>query len=344
MKNRFRSIMAVSMAAVLMVVSTGCSQQSSQTHNDELSSWTQGSAVKQSLVDYVKDVTDKNSKDYIPEEDRIVACDVDGTLMCEKPFSSTDQIAIYRIETDLASDSDAVAAKDDYIKNLNIKDGGSSERWNKFAGAAFKGMTQDDIVSYTIKYLDSNVDGFDNLTHRESFYKPMIELLSYLKNNGFTIYLDSGSELGVLWGIADSVLNIPRSQCVGTTFKMQGQRMTDPNDYSYVLSQDEDIVASDEELADNDGLSKTYDLYYVTGKKPVMAFGNSSGDYSMLNMTKGNQQYKTYTMIVNHDDENREYSYNADQIKTEAEQNGWQCVSMKDDFAKMFLNDSASKK
>ena len=161
--------------------------------------WAKDSAAKQKLIEYVSDITNKKSKNYIPVEDRIAVFDVDGTIACETaPFCFDFMMFVYRALDDpnyIASAQDKANAEAVKAAIYNKKMTNDVRRKHCASNASvFAGMTAEEYADYTRNYLNTPVEGFDNLKVGEAFYLPMIEVISYLKANDFKIYLVSGAD------------------------------------------------------------------------------------------------------------------------------------------------------
>lgn len=339
MKTKWIRILSLAVVASIVTACTGC-QQGNNTA-DSLSSWTQDSSAKQSLEEYLDKVTTEGNAEFIPQEDRIAAFDLDGTLLCEKPNYIRPTIAMYRIDHDLAGNAEAQAAKQAYL-NSGPTDFQKEETMD---GIAFAGMTPDECAGYVSDFMQNQKEeGFENLAYKDAFYKPMMEVIDLLQKKNFTIYLLSGTDQAILWSIEDNVLHMPRSQAIGSNFEFKGKNQGNQSSTDYVLSPDEDVVRGSQFLYDNIDLAKVTNFYRIVGKQPVMMFGNSSGDFSALNSAISNPQYAGYAMIIDHNDGTREYDYgNTDEIRGAAEKYGWQYVSMKDDFKTVFMKDAVKK-
>lgn len=171
-----------------------------KTSADALSLWTKTAKLKTELTDYMKAITDKNSKDFIPVEARIAVFDMDGTLCCETDPGYFDHKLLYhRVMEDpdykdKASKEEKATAKiiktyfetGEYPEGLDIEHG-------KAVASAFKGMTLGEFDSYVKAYRDEPMESYTGMTNGEAFYKPMIEVIDYLQANDFKVYIISGT-------------------------------------------------------------------------------------------------------------------------------------------------------
>ena len=186
--------------------------------------------------------------------------------------------------------------------------------------SVFAGMTADEYAAYTRKYLNTPVEGFDNLKVGEAFYLPMIEVISYLKANNFTIYLVSGADRDYMRTSAEI---LPVDNMIGT-------------DYKYVATNQGEIDGMDYTLKPE--MNKVSNMAREIGKQPVLAFGNSGGDSSMINFSLRGNKYRTAAFFVICDDTEREFGNidKANKCIKLADDNGWIKISMRDDFKTIY--------
>lgn len=301
--------------------------------------WAKDSVAKQKLIEYVADVTNKKSKNFIPIEDRIAVFDVDGTIACETaPFCFDFMMFVYRALDDpnyFASAQDKANAEAVkaaiYAKNMT-----NDVRRKHCASNAsvFAGMTAEEFADYTRNYLNTPVEGFDNLKVGEAFYLPMIEVISYLKANNFKIYLVSGADRDYMRTSAEI---FPVDGMIGTDYRYVATNQGDIDGMDYTLKPDDKVVRGDF-VSKDINMNKVSNMAREIGKKPVLAFGNSSGDSSMINFSLRDNKYRTAAFFVICDDLEREFG-NVDKankcIKL-ADDNGWIKISMKNDFKTIY--------
>ncbi len=301
--------------------------------------WTKNSVPKQKLIEYVKDVTDKRSKNFIPIEDRIAVFDVDGTIACETaPFCFDFMMFVYRALDDpnyIASAQDR--ANGELVKAaIYAKKMTNDVRRKHCASNAsvFAGMTAEEYADYTRNYLNTPVEGFDNLKVGEAFYLPMIEVISYLKANKFKIYLVSGADRDYMRTSAEI---FPVDGMIGTDYKHVATNQGDIDGMDYTLKP-EDKVVRGEFVSKDINMNKVSNMAREIGKKPVLAFGNSSGDSSMINFSLNGNKYRTAAFFVICDDLEREFGdmNKANKCIKLADDNGWIKISMRDDFKTIY--------
>ena len=303
--------------------------------------WAKDSAAKQKLIEYVSDITNKKSKNYIPVEDRIAVFDVDGTIACETaPFCFDFMMFVYRALDDpnyIASAQDKANAEAVKAAIYNKKMTNDVRRKHCASNASvFAGMTAEEYADYTRNYLNTPVEGFDNLKVGEAFYLPMIEVISYLKANDFKIYLVSGADRDYMRTSAEI---FPVDGMIGTDYKYVATNQGDIDGMDYTLKA-EDKVVRGEFVSKDINMNKVSNMAREIGKKPVLAFGNSSGDSSMINFSLRDNKYRTAAFLVICDDLEREFGNidKANKCIKLADDNGWIKISMRDDFKTIYGN------
>ena len=304
--------------------------------------WAKDSIAKQKLIEYVADVTNKNSKNFIPVADRIAVFDVDGTIACETaPFCFDFMMFIYRALDDpnyfaSAQDkSNAEAVKAAIYAKKMTND--VRRKHCESNASVFAGMTAEEFADYTKNYLKTPVEGFNNLKVGEAFYLPMIEVISYLKANDFKIYLVSGADRDYMRTSAEI---FPVDGMIGTDYRYVATNQGDIDGMDYTLKPDDKVVRGDF-VSKDINMNKVSNMAREIGKKPVLAFGNSTGDSSMINFSLRDNKYRTAAFFVICDDLEREFG-NVDKankcIKL-ADDNGWIKISMRDDFKTIYGDD-----
>ena len=200
----------------------------------------------------------------------------------------------------------------------------------------FAGMTAEEYADYTRNYLNTPVEGFDNLKVGEAFYLPMIEVISYLKANDFKIYLVSGADRDYMRTSAEI---FPVDGMIGTDYKYVATNQGDIDGMDYTLKA-EDKVVRGEFVSKDINMNKVSNMAREIGKKPVLAFGNSSGDSSMINFSLRDNKYRTAAFLVICDDLEREFGNidKANKCIKLADDNGWIKISMRDDFKTIYGN------
>ncbi len=310
--------------------------------------WMKDSVAKQKLVEYVTDVTDKRSKNFIPVADRIAVFDVDGTVACETaPFCFDFMMFVHRALDDpnyIASAQDRANGEAVKAAIYNHKMTNDVRRKHCASNASvFAGMTADEFAAYTKNFLKTPVEGFDNLKVGEAFYLPMVEVISYLRANDFKIFLVSGADRDYMRTSCE-VLGVDSDNMIGTDYKYVATNQGDTDGMDYSLQPDDKVVRGGF-VSKDINMNKVSNMAREIGKQPVLAFGNSTGDSSMINFSLRGNKYRTAAFFVICDDLNREFGNidKANKCIALADKNGWIKISMRDDF-KTIYGDNVKKK
>ncbi len=305
--------------------------------------WNDCSALT-TLKNYVEDVTNKKSKNYIPVEDRIATFDMDGTFIGELyPTYFEYNLLEYRGLDDptyTKKDESVVAAAQnirDFVRN-GTKLPDHFDMVHAYAAAkAYAGMTIAEFDKYVKDYAKGTPNGFTGMTYAESFYKPMIEVFKYLEANQFTYYVVSGSDRFICRSLVES-LGIQPNRVIGMDVVLKSTNQGDEEGVNYTMAADENLIRTDELIIKNLKTNKVKQISQEIGKVPVLSFGNSSGDSAMHNYCMGNKQYKTEAFMLIADDEVRDH---ADLVETAKRKANWEkanynIISMKDDFKTIY--------
>lgn len=207
-----------------------------------------------------------------------------------------------------------------------------------FAAKAYAGMTMDEYSDYVRNFLDTPAEGFDGLQRKDAFYLPMKEVVNYLQDNDFTVYIVTGSDrLAVRTAIKD-VLDIPESQIIGMDVNLVASGQGDTDGLDYVYQESDQVVRGDQLMIKNVKMNKVSLIAQEIGTQPVLAFGNSSGDISMAEYVTLNNPYHSEAFLLVNDDTEREHGNleKAQSSRETFEKYGWNVISMKDDFANIY--------
>ena len=337
--NKVRSSLIVALAMILCCISvSGCSLKKTQPLSQY---WSADSEAAQSLRNFVTRVTnEKDPASFIPEEDRIVVFDMDGTLTCETYYTYYDTMMF--INYCLVDHPDKVS---DELKAVaaEIRPGytAGEELARNFA-KCYAGMTVDQLYDYAVEFGQKQTDSFVNMRYCDGFYLPMVELVKYLYHNGFTIYVVSGTERTTTRAI---VANSPISEYVtpehviGTEFevKVKGNEDISSNmDYKY--SDGDELVFTGGFLQKNLNANKTIWIQREIGRYPVLAFGNSGSDTSMMNYALDSRNpYPSEAYMIVADDDVREWgTQNWEEKSQSYKEQGYVPISMKNDFVEIY--------
>ena len=312
---------------------------------DVLSLWTAGAESKEALVSYVESVTDENSADYIPVEDRIAVFDMDGTILCETdPYYFDHCLLVYRVLEDPEYKDKASTFEKDVATRLQAKFDGdknvevSMVEHGQAVAMAFAGMTIDEFEDYVEMFKNQPAPGYNGMTRGEAFYKPMIQVIDYLQANDFTVYIVSGTDRLIVRGIIKDSVDIPRNQIIGSDELLvaTNQGATDGMEYTFT-SQDK-LVTGGEFIIKTLDMNKVTAIMTEIGIQPVLSFGNSTGDSAMANFTITNNKYKSLAFMLCCDDLVRENgnTSKADKMRDLCEENNWIPVSMRDDWTTIY--------
>ena len=312
---------------------------------DPLSLWTESAPLKAELTEYMKTITDESSKDFIPVESRIAVFDMDGTLCCETDPGYFDHKLLYhRVMEDpnykdQASDEEKATAEEikeyfetgSYPDDLSIKHG-------QAVASAFKGMTLSEFDAYVKDYKNTPLFSYTDMTNGQAFYKPMLQVIDYLQDNDFTVYVVSGTDRYITRGLCDGVIDIPPDQMIGSDQSLVADNQGDTDGLEYTFSHNDQVITGGDFLLKNLKMNKVTAIEREIGQQPVLAFGNSSGDSAMANFTITNNPYKSGAYLLCCDDLERENGNlkKAEKMRSSCEENGWTAVSMKNDWTTIY--------
>jgi hypothetical protein len=301
---------------------------------DPLPSWNDGRA-KQAIVDFVGAVTREGSPDFVPTSQRIATFDNDGTLWAEQPMYVQLAFALDRVKT-LASQHPEwkdtqpfKAALDGDMKTLA---GAGESGLLQLVMASHAGMTTDEFERIVKEWLSTARHPKFDRPYTDLVYQPMIELLAYLRANGFKTFIVSGGGIEFMRPWSEQIYGVPPEQVLGSSIKTQFQMRDD----APVLFRLPSINFIDDKSGKPVGINQQI------GRRPIAAFGNSDGDLEMLQWTT-KAAGRRFGLIVHHTDAEREYAYDRqssvgklDKALDAAGANGWVVVSMKDDWKRIF--------
>jgi len=330
--------LAVATAATLLFAAAALAQ------TDPLPSWNEG-AAKQAIVNFVQATTDRASAKFVPPEERIATFDQDGTLWVSHPMYTQVVYCLERVpklvkarpelakvepfKTVLSGDREAIARLS--TKNLL-----------KILAVTLSGMSVDEFKAEAKKWLDSAKHPRWERPYTELTYVPMIELMKYLRANGYKTYIVTGGGQDFVRVYSEAIYGVPVEQVVGsaggTTFGY------DKNGRPFLMK-DPKLLLNDNNAGKPEG------IHLMIGRRPYAAFGNSTGDRQMLEYTKAGEGERL-AMLVLHDDAKREYAYGpalglpdtkvgafTQALYDEATTHGWVVISMKNDWRRIFTFD-----
>jgi hypothetical protein len=302
--------------------------------DDPLPSWNDGPA-KSAIVGFVHDVTTPGTPDFVPADERIAAIDNDGTLWSEQPYYNQVAFALDRIKT-LAKDHPDWNDKPPfrYVLDGDIKHvlAGSPRERLELIAATHAGMTTDEFELIVKDWIATARHPRFNRPYTDLVYQPMRELLDYLRASGIRTFIVSGGGVEFMRPWAERAYGIRREQIVGSSIKLK-----------YELREDRPVVVRLAEIDFiDDGPGKPVGIEGHIGRRPILAFGNSDGDYEMLRWTTAGKG-RRLGLILHHTDAAREWAYDRQsavgrlaRALDEAPERGWIVVDMKTDWRKVF--------
>ena len=352
-------LFAVALLGMTMLYATGCGTNKacapapSAASDEVLSLWNDDAAAKTGLTEYIAAVTKEGSADFIPVEKRIAVFDLDGTLACETDPCYFDHcIYYYRVMEDpnykdKATDFEKeVAAEVKQFMDTGVSAPNSMVRHGQAVASAFSGLTPEEYVDYVAAYAKTPAPGYENMTRAEAFYKPMLEIIDYLQQNDFTVYVVSGTDRFIVRGlVAASPLDLPNKQIIGSDESLVATDQGDTDGLEYQFDDNDQLVLGGDFIVKNLDMNKVTVIQQEIGEQPVLAFGNSGSDFSMAEYATSNNPYKSMAFMLCCDDTERENGNveKAEKMKASCEEKGWTAISMKNDW-KTIYGDNVVKK
>jgi hypothetical protein len=310
-----------------------------QAQTDPLPSWNDGT-VKQSILNFVTAVTREGSPDFVPPDERIATFDNDGTLWVEQPMYVQLAFALDRVKAlaplhpEWKDTQPFKAVLEGDMKTLAES---GVRGMLELVIPTHAGMTNEEFQKIVTDWLATARDARFKRPYTELAYQPMIELLAYLRANGFKTFIVSGGGVEFMRPWTERVYGVPPEQVVGSSIKTKFQ-MRDGRPELFRLPEANFI---------DDGAGKPVGINEYIGRRPIAAFGNSDGDLEMLQWTTMSGGVRL-GLIVHHTDAAREYAYDRDtsfgrldKALDAAALNKWVVVDMKNDWKRIFAFESA---
>lgn len=311
---------------------------------DPLPSWND-SPAKQAIVSFVNSTTTTGSPDFVPPEERIATFDQDGTLWVEHPMYAQVMYVLESVRA-LVKAKPELAGEAPYSTVLELLRGDRAAiakltlpDLEKLAMATLTGMSVDAFSAEAKRWLAQARDPRWKKPYTELTYKPMQEVLHYLRANGYKTYIVTGGGQDFVRLYSEQVYGIPPEQVVGSAV---GTRYGYDKDGQPVLTKQPKLLVNDNDAG------KPEAIHLMIGRQPRIAFGNSTGDQQMLEYTKAGSGPRLALLLL-HDDEKREYAYGPAQglpptkvgaftpaLYDQAKKDGWIVVSMKNDWKRIF--------
>ncbi|MBQ8452405.1 MAG: M15 family metallopeptidase [Prevotella sp.] len=329
-------------------VFTSCSQNDDAvvttptTAKEYFSLWNQCEALT-ALQEYVEDVTNPDSKNYIREEDRIATFDMDGTFVGELyptyfeynllEYRALDD-ATYEAPKDVMETAQEIR---DFVRNGKKLPDHFDMKHAQAAAKAYAGMTLAEFDAYVKAYAAQPANGFTGMTYGESFYKPMLQVFDYLKDKGFTYYVVSGSDRFICRALVERI-GIEPNRVIGMDVKLRSTSQGAEEGVNHTFGREEDLVRTDELIIKNLKTNKVLQISQEIGKVPVLTFGNSGGDAAMHNYVLSNPKYRSAAFMLIADDDVRDHAsrQKALTLGNQWQQAGYYVISMRDDFRTIY--------
>jgi phosphoglycolate phosphatase-like HAD superfamily hydrolase len=300
---------------------------------DPLPSWNDG-ASKRAIVAFVARVT-KAGPDFVPVPERIATFDNDGTLWVEQPIYTQLEFAIDRVKLQAAAhpewkNTEPFASLID--GNTERALAGGEEALLQVLAATHAGMTTESYERIAREWVRTKRDARFKRPYSTLVYQPMLELLNYLRANGFKTFIVSGGGVEFMRAYAEEAYGIPPEQVIGSSGRLKYQMRGDVPELLKLPAVDV--------MNDKDG--KVVSIHKAIGRRPIAAFGNSDGDLQMLEWTSAGKGARL-ALLVHHTDATREWAYDRgshvgalDKALDAAVAKKWVVVSMKDDWNTIF--------
>ena len=302
--------------------------------SDPLPSWKDG-AVKSAITNFVAKITQEGGPDFVKPEERIAVFDNDGTLWSEQPIYFQAAFALDRVKAMAAQHpewKDAEPYKSVLAGDAKGIEAAGEKGLMELVAVTHSGITTDEFATIVADWLKTARHPRFDRPYDQLVYQPQLELLDYLRANGFKTFIVSGGGVEFMRGFAEKVYGIPPEQVVGSA----GVTKFELRDGKPVLVKEPKIQFID------DGPGKPAGINNFIGRRPIFAFGNSDGDLQMLEWTAAGPG-ASFMGIVHHTDADREWAYDRqshvgklDKALDEGMAKGWTIVDMKRDWRVVF--------
>jgi len=333
---RFRWTMRAALALCVLLLGTA----GAHAQRDPLPSWNNGPA-KQAIISFVRDTTEKSSSKYVEPKDRVATFDQDGTLWTEHPLYTQAMFALDRLGKLAPQHPEWMDTQPFKAALENDREAMSKfteSDWMQIVAVTHAGMRTEEFQALVEQWLaTAKAPRFDR-PYTDLVYLPMLEVMRYLREKGFRVYIVTGGGQEFVRVYSEQVYGVPPEQVVGSSIVTK----YDDSSGKPVLMREPKVFFID------DGPGKAIGINLFIGKRPYAAFGNSGGDAQMLEWTQAGDGARLM-MLVHHDDAQREYAYGpggglpdthvgtfSDALMTEASKKGWIVISMKDDWKHIY--------
>lgn len=345
--GKLKRTVAILLVCLLMIgVFTACGKK----QDESLACWNAESPAMASIIAFVASVTDESTKEYVPEEKRIAVFDMDGTLYGELfPTYFDEALLLHRLlhdESYQASDEDLAWAREAEEALLRGQPEPDSPRSGaQMAAEAFSGFTVEAYRAYVREFMKTPVAGFENMSYGEGFYLPMVELVKYLSEHGFTVFISSGSERSLARELIADTLGewIPPYHVIGSTYSLAASGQGGQEGRKYTYKPEDTVLLEGSLVSKNQKMNKVVTILDEIGVTPVLVFGNSSGDLSMAEYAVQHGG-RAYMLLC--DDTVRDYGNpeTAEAFAEECRRLGFETVSMRGEFETIYKRDALKTK
>jgi len=339
---------ALALLLIILVLGGACAQTTSapslapETYpdSDPLPSWNDG-AAKEAILKFVREATDESGPSFVPPEDRIAVFDQDGTLWVEHPLYTQGVFALDRIRALAPSHpewSETEPYKSVIANDIRAISNFTKADWVAILAATHAGMTTEQFTETVRQWLATAKHPRYQRPYTDLVYLPMLEVVAWLRENGFRTFMVTGGGQLFVRAYASEVYGFTPAEIVGSSLVLSYQY----DDGNPVLMREPKLFFMD------DGPGKAIGIELFIGQRPYAAFGNSNGDREMLEWT-GAGSGARLMMLVLHDDPEREYAYGPAEglpysdvgtfpqsLADEATAKGWFIISMKNDWKRIF--------
>jgi phosphoglycolate phosphatase-like HAD superfamily hydrolase len=331
-----RDLLKVSAATALL----GAVSDVSVAFDDPLPSWNKGPA-KDAILAFVKDTTEKSSSKYVEPKDRVATFDQDGTLWTEHPLYGQAMFAFHRLGVMAPQHPDwkttepfksVLTGDHEAMSKFTEKD------WMEIIAVTHAGMGTEEFLALVKPWITTaKAPRFDRL-YTDLVFQPMLEVMKYLREKGFKTYIVTGGGQEFVRSYSERIYGIPPEQVVGSSIVTT---FVNTNGKPVLMREPKPFFV-------DDGPGKAVGINMFVGKRPYAAFGNTAGDQQMLEWTQAGDGARLM-MLVLHDDAQREYAYGparglpdthvgtfSEALLTQADKSGWNVISMKNDWKRIF--------
>ena len=302
---------------------------------DPLVLW-QDQTAKKTLMTFVRDVTDPESKKYVTPEDRVAVFDNDGTLWTEQPLYTQLLFTLNRVKElapkhpEWKTEQPFKAILEHDEKTLkSMKEGDIA----KLVAVTHAGMTEEQFEKDVDEFFKNQKHPQKKMNYTDMVYQPMVELIRYLQKNDFKVFIVTGGGVEFVRAFSEPVYGVPKENVIGSNLQ-----------YEYKSDGKTPELLRKAELVPpvDDKIGKPVHIQREIGRRPILAFGNSDGDFEMLKFTTESKGPRL-GLILHHDDSQREYAYDKEsrvghleEALDAAKREGWIVVSMKKDFKTVY--------